>query len=267
MEDEKVVSIEERIPKLKEARRKKTNRRLIFYLCLFFVLISIVVYLQSPLSYVSEINVAGQEYVSIEEIIEYSRLSNDDNIWGFRTSDIEDNIKELPEIKDAEVRRILPNHIKITVDELDKVAYLNEGRYVYPLLENGKTLESFRITDWQGDAPLLFNFNDQEYLTMLTEQLVQLPSFIVSHISEIYWEPSDTNPFILRMFMTDGFEVVTSIRNFSANMSSYPSIVSQLDDVGDGIIEIGEGGAVFNTYESMKDNEVDEEDENDDDEG
>ncbi|WP_067838826.1 cell division protein FtsQ/DivIB [Amphibacillus sediminis] len=257
MEDHKVVSIEDRIPKLKEARRKKTNRRLVFYLSLFFVLISIVVYLQSPLSYVRGISVSGQEYISEQQIIDYSGLTEQDNIWGFRVADIENKIEQHAEIKQAKVKRVLPNSIEIAIIELDKVAYLNEGEFFYPLLENGNKLDSVRITEWQGDAPLLFGFNEEDYLIMLTEQLKELPQTVANHISEIHWTPTDANPFTLRLFMTDGFEVRTSIRGLNQSMSNYPSIVSQLDPKQKGVIDIDVGGAVFNAYTSENEQKKD----------
>lgn len=246
MDDKKVVSIEDRIPKLKEARRKKTNRRLIFYLCLFFVLIAIVVYLQSPLSYVQAVQVTGNQYLTREDIISHAQLTEDVNIWSIRMSDVEARLNELPEVKQAVVKRKLPNKIEIKVEELNKVAYVNQGEAYYPLLENGYLLDSLRIVDYQGDAPLLFGFSDEEYLMLLVDQLVELPKSITSHISEIYWDPSESNPFTLRLFMNDGFEVIASIRHFSDHMSSYPSIISQLDGEG-GVIEIGAGGAIFYT--------------------
>ncbi|MBU5595400.1 FtsQ-type POTRA domain-containing protein [Amphibacillus sp. MSJ-3] len=244
MDDEKVVSIEDRIPKLKEARRKKTNRRLIFYLCLFFCLLSIVVYLQSPLSYINEINVSGYRYTKPESIIESSQLSKEVNIWSFRTSEIENRLTEVPEIKEATVKRKFPNHVEINIVEFNKIAYLNKGDLYYPLLEDGHMLDSFHITEYEGDAPLLFDFSDDEYLMLFVEQLASLPSSVANHISEVYWQPTESNPYTLRLFMNDGFEVITSIRSFGDHMSSYPSIVSQLDD-NHGIIEIGEGGAIY----------------------
>src|SRR5690625_6591825 len=81
MEKEKIVSIEERIPKLKEARKKKANRRLLFYLAIFFVLISIIVYLQSPFSHIKEIVVHDNVVLSEEDIIEVSEIALNTNIW------------------------------------------------------------------------------------------------------------------------------------------------------------------------------------------
>ncbi|GAA5415016.1 cell division protein DivIB [Paraliobacillus ryukyuensis] len=248
MAEKKVISIEDRIPKLKEVRKKKTNRRLIFYLSLFFILISIVVYLQSPLSHIQAIKIEGNDYINSDELIALSGLSKDNNFWGVSTGKIEDKITEHQEIKNATVSRKLPNTIVIAVEELKKVAYLKrEGKY-YPVLENGNFLET-PTTAWRSDAPLLMDFTSDAPLEALASELQALPSSISSLISEIYWKPTDTNSYKVTIFMNDGYEVRSSIHNFSNYMKTYPSIVSQLDKKQLGIITIGEGGAVFDPYE------------------
>lgn len=248
MDEKKVISIEERIPKLKEARRKKTNKRLVFYVLLFFSLISIVIYLQSPLSYIWNIEVIGNNYVTDETIIQYSELSNQSNIWGFKTNDVVEKINSHREIKGVEVVRSYPNTVKINVEELAKVGYLNKGEDFHPLLENGEMLDSLRIVNWQGDAPLLYNFTEGEYLQEFIEELVALPAVIGALISEVYWEPTDSNPNHLILYMNDGYQVETSIRNFANSLQNYPSIASQLEEDQLGIIRIGQGGAVFDPY-------------------
>lgn len=255
MDEEKVVSIEDRIPKLREARRKKSNRRLIFYICLFFSLISIVVYLQSPLSYINQIRVSGNQYLSEATIIAESDLSESVNVWSFKTSAIEEKLDALSEIKSATVVRVFPNNIEIAVEEYRKIAYINGDEFFQPILENGTILDSFKITDYQGDAPLLYQFTDEEYLTLFVEQLANLSESITAHISEIYWTPTESNPFLLELFMTDGFKVIVSIRQFSGQMASYPSIVSQLEETN-GTIEMGSGGAIFyNDEEGNRDDQ------------
>ncbi|WP_112180759.1 MULTISPECIES: cell division protein FtsQ/DivIB [Paraliobacillus] len=255
MEEKKVISIEDRIPKLKEARKKKTNRRLVFYLSLFFILISIVVYLQSPLSYIQHIVVNGNEYVAEDVIVELSELSTDNNLWSVSLDDTAAIIKEHPELKDVQVQRELPNSIVITVEELKKVAYIKMEDSYRPLLENGEVIESIDASKWQGDAPLLIDFTKETYIKEIAEELQQLPVTVADLISEIYWKPTEANPYKVLLFMDDGYQVESSIRNFATYLQTYPSIVSQLEEKA-GIIRIGEGGAVFDPY-----NETDEEEE------
>ncbi|CQR47789.1 Cell division protein DivIB [Paraliobacillus sp. PM-2] len=258
MAEKKVVSIEDRIPKLKEARKKKTNRRLIFYLSLFFILISIIVYLQSPLSYVKNINVKGNEYIDSSVLIELSELSEEVNFWSFSTSHIEKVLVTHDEIKAANVSRKFPNTVVIEVEELEKVAYFKKENQYYPLLENGQLLDTISLSSWHSDAPLLMNFNKDVYIKEMAEELKLLPSAISSLISEIFWKPTESNPYKVIVLMNDGFQVESTIRNFYSYMKTYPSIVNQLEEDQKGVITIGEGGAVFDPYEVKRKDEEDE---------
>src|SRR5690625_2330983 len=121
MEDKKIISIEDRIPKLKKQRKKKANRRLVFYLSLFFVLISIIIYLQSPLCYINNIHVYGYHVLHENEIIELSDIKNDTNIWKVNLSEVEDAILKNPFIKDVQVQRKLPSTIAVERSEERRV--------------------------------------------------------------------------------------------------------------------------------------------------
>lgn len=259
MAEKKVISIEDRIPKLKEARKKKTNRRLVFYLSLFFILISIVVYLQSPLSYIQHIVVNGNEYVAEDVIVELSELSNENNLWSVSLTDTVEKIKKHPELKDVQVQRKLPNSIVINVEELEKVAYIKLEDSYMPLLENGEVIDSIEVSKWKGDAPLLIDFAKDTYIQEIADELQELPATVSTLISEIYWKPTEANPYKVLLFMDDGYQVESSIRNFARYLQTYPSIVSQLEEK-EGIIRIGEGGAVFDPYK--KKDETEEEAEN-----
>src|SRR5690625_4396312 len=124
MEEEKIVSIEERIPKLKQSRRKKANRTLLLYLTLFFILITIIIYLQSPLGHIKEIKVSGNNMIPAEQIVKYSNLKTDTNIWRVYTSEIEKNINEHPLIAEVTVKRQLPQTMAVTVTEHRVIGYM-----------------------------------------------------------------------------------------------------------------------------------------------
>src|SRR5690606_24874535 len=105
MKQEKIVSIEDRIPKLKQARKKKANRRLIIYLSIFFLLIAIIVYMQSPLSHIKVINVEGIEHVDEQEILKRSELNTETNIWTVTKKSIEQRIEKHPVVSNVEIRK------------------------------------------------------------------------------------------------------------------------------------------------------------------
>ncbi|TFJ94563.1 cell division protein FtsQ/DivIB [Lentibacillus salicampi] len=253
MGKKRVVSIEDRIPTLKQERKKKANRRLIFYLSIFFFLISIIVYLQSPLSHVRTIDVHGNSLIPDEKIVGQTSIAKGKNIWSVSESDASQAISDHPVIQRAEVDRKLPWAIEITITEFAHVGYTQKNENYYPILGNGKVPENMKQQTVSGDAPLLIGFSDEAYLKEMTEELKNLPESILELISEIHWQPSDENKRKIVLYMNDGYIVDGTIRNFAANMSVYPSIVSQLDPESKGIIHIG-AGAYFEEFNTAEEN-------------
>lgn len=247
MEKKKIVSIEDRIPKLKQARKKKANRRLLFYLSIFFILISIIVYLQSPLSHIRTIHVKGNTFLSDESVIKQSNLTNNQNIWTIDKKASEKALEENPIIASAKVNRKLPWTVSIIIKEYERVGYLQQGTNYFPILGNGTALQSMKQTSYNGDAPLIIGFNKEEYLHRMTKELEQLSQTIRKLISEVHWTPTKENQNKITLYMNDGFLVDASIQNFAENMKIYPSIVMQLDDDSKGIIHIG-AGAYFESF-------------------
>ncbi len=239
MSKKKIVSIEDRIPQLKQSRKKKANRRLVFYLTIFFLLISVIVYLQSPLSNVKRIVITGNSFVMEEEVIERSEVTDQTNIWAIDSKEIVKGILEHPVIESVDVNRKLPSTIEINISEHDLVGYLKEGDEIHSVLGTGITLSGH--IESLAEAPLMIGFTEESYLESMTAELEKLPKSILNLISEIYWKPTEENKNKIVLYMNDGYVVHGTIRNFSNKMQVYPSIVSQLDPDSKGIIHIGVG--------------------------
>lgn len=255
MENGKIVSIEDRIPKLKQQRRKKANRRLILMLFLFFTLILCIIYFQSPLSKVQKVLVSGTETVTEETIKKASGITSDTNIWKIDQKETEAKLEKMPEIEQADLSIDFPNTVAIQLKEFDKLAFLSQGRDFFPVLSNGEILTSGLTQDIPVNAPILFAFKEGEVLNEMIASLQSLPEEILSNISEIHHNPSETDRYRIHLFMNNGFEVNATLRNFSEKMVHYPSIISQLDPSQKGIIDI-EVGSYFKAYEAEDAEEV-----------
>lgn len=240
MEKEKIVSIEDRIPKLKEARKKKANRRLVFYLSIFFMLISIIVYLQSPLSQVKHIEVVGNKVLTDDEVIQHSGLALHKNIWVVQKKGVKNKIESHPVVETAQVHRSLPQTIRLKVNEHHIIGYMKEEGTYFPILQNGMMVKKEKISN-QGDGPLLNDFEEDAYLKRMASELNEVPEDIFNLISEITWVPTEKNKYKIVLYMNDGFIVEATIRNFAQKMKTYPSIVSQLEEGDKGIIHMGVG--------------------------
>ncbi|WP_102347024.1 cell division protein FtsQ/DivIB [Bacillus sp. Marseille-P3661] len=249
MKSDKVITIEDRIPKLKQERKQKANRRFILYSSLFFILILFVLYFQSPLSKIQHIDISGNIHVSDETIINLSEIKIGTSFWKINTESIFKKIAVHDEISKVEVLREFPSSIKIQVKEHSRVAYLIEGTSYYPIIETGKILDKGELEDIPADAPLLMNWTQSEELQEMAAQLRLVPESILNRISEIHLKPEKFDPLHIVLFMNDGQEVSATIRDFSEKIKNYPSIVEQLSDDQFGVIHL-EVGSYFKAYEN-----------------
>ncbi|UII57321.1 cell division protein FtsQ/DivIB [Cytobacillus spongiae] len=267
MDSGKIISIEDRIPKLKQQRRKKANRRLIFLLLVFFMLIVCVVYFQSPLSHIKQITITGNFVYTTDELVEQMELSSKTSMWKIDEELIMEKLKELPEIKSATVDIQFPNTLLVQVKEYRTIGYLKKETNFLPVLENGQILEQVNNELTLPDnAPVLVSFKEGKSLDAMIVELEKLPEEVLNSISEIKHTPKETDGNHLSLFMNDGFEVSATIRSFSEKMSHYPSIVSQLDPKQKGIIDL-EVGSYFKAYETQETEETEGNEETDESEG
>lgn len=247
LEKGKIVSLEDRIPKLKQQRKKKANRRLIFLLLLFFLLIALVVYFQSPLSNIKKIEISGNNIYSNEEVIKVSGLSDNTNIWKVDKTEISKSLKNLPQMKSADVKIKLPNTVILEVSEYKRMAYIMNEKSYLPVLENGKILKGQESEEIPANAPILFGFSEGEPLKAMIKDLENLPEEVQNSISEIHHTPKESDQYRITLYMNDGFEVIASLRSFSEKMAHYPSLIAQIDSNSKGIIDL-EVGSYFKPY-------------------
>ena len=243
----KIVTIEERIPKLKEERRRKANRRLILYLSIFFLLILLVIYFQSPFSRVGKIIVQGNHYVTESEIIAAANLSTDTSFWNLKKKDLErELVNAIPQLSSATIAKHIPNTISIQVTEYPRIAYLKEGDRFFPVLANGEVIDVLSSDQVPVNAPIFVGWK-KENLEEMARELMKLPQSIIQRISEIHFSSSEEDSSTLTLYMNDGFEVRTTIRNFAEKMQAYPSIVREIGTEKKGIIHL-DVGAYFEEY-------------------
>ncbi|MBY6036184.1 FtsQ-type POTRA domain-containing protein [Fictibacillus nanhaiensis] len=226
MDKVKVVTIEDRIPKLKEHRKQKANRRLIFYLSFFFLLLMVVVYFQSDLSHVKKISVSGNYFVTDHEILEKSLISTKTKYLNISEDDIKKRLDPISEIHSVSIEKNFFNHVIINVKEYKRVGYFKKDNTYYPMMENGKMLEPLKENERPVNAPVIVSWKDPAQLEFMAQELQKLPEGIIHRISEIMHTPDSNNASKLTLFMTDGNKVVTSISKFSEGLSNYPALIS-----------------------------------------
>ena len=257
MAEQKIVSLEDRIPKLKKERRRRANRKLIIYVTIFFFLIFIIVYLQSPLSTIQKIEITGAQWLNEQEIQELSQLEGDENFWRISLGDVEKLIAVHPTIESVSAKRKFPHTLVIHVDEWVPVAFIQMNNESRLLLENGTVLESTQPRQSSSNLPFIYGLEDEHLVEEFARQLADMPAYISNLISEVYWVPDEVYPYQIRMYMSDGYELLTSLSGLSSNLSQYPSIVNQLE-TKEGILKIDASGAVFTPKKKPVEEQTDE---------
>lgn len=246
--EKNIVSIEDRIPKLKQMRKKKANRRLITLLTIFFLLIFSIIYFQSPLSRIKAIKVEGNSYLTDKEIVETSGIQLNENFWDVNKEAAISAIEKNQEIHSAKVSRQLPNTIIITVNEYEYGAYVQNGKDYYPVLTNGTILKK-KLGVIPNSGPLLVSFKEGKVLQKVIEQLDLLSPEIMNSISEIHYNPSETEAYRITLYMNDGYEVIANSKTLVKKMAHYPAIISQLSEEDKGVIDL-EVGSYFRAYDT-----------------
>lgn len=242
-----MISLEDRVPKLKEKHRQKANRQLIAFVSTFFLLILVIIYLQTPLSKVSTVRVEGAVNVPEETIKKLSGITSETSFWKIDKEEIISSIKKNKQVKDVVVQKQFPSSVILTIKENTRVAYVFKNSMFYPILENGDLLErQERLT--VPDAPILMDWSKPELIQVMSKQLKKLPKSVSNAISEIHHTPTKTDQEQVTVFMSDGNQVIATIRTFAKKMKSYPKIVSQLDPNVKGIIHL-EVGSYFEAYD------------------
>lgn len=257
MAEQKIVSLEDRIPKLKKERRRRANRKLIIYVTIFFFLVFIIVYLQSPLSTVQKIEVTGTQWLSEQEIKELSQLKGDENFWKISLNEVEKQIAVHPTIESVSAKRKFPHTLVIEVNEWRPVAFIQTNNEIRPLLENGTVLDSAQSRQSFTNLPFIYGLQEDHLVEEFARQLSEMPAYIANLISEIYWVPEEVYPYQIRMYMSDGYELLTSLSGLANNLTQYPSIVNQLE-TKEGILKIDASGAVFTPKKKPIEEQTDE---------
>lgn len=242
MSDKKVIQLDDRIPKLREQRRQKTNRRFVIYITLFFILILIVAYIESPLSNIKSITVSGNQYLNANQIVQASSLSKSKKVWGVNQKAIKNHLKQLPSIKSVTVHtNLVSGQVDLKVTEYQRVAYLRTKDTYKPVLANGKFMPSDDLKAIPVHAPILVGFSEDQTLSNLSEQLTQLSPSILYNISEIDFTPTSLYPNGITLYLNDGHEALADIPTLAQKMKLYPSILSNLPIGQKGIVQLRVG--------------------------
>lgn len=257
---DKVIDIEERIPSLRERRKKRTNRKFVALLIVFLLLLALVVYSQTKYSKLQDLAVAGANLYAPVDYQQASGLEFGDSMWSFQEKEIEARLNSLEWVKASRVEKKWLTGVEIYIAEHEQLGYLDNETGYQMLLSNGFALEKPVIS---VNGPIFINFDKEKDRQKLAAQLMAVDSEVYNLISQITLNPKASTPLV-SLYMNDGNEVKGTLGTLAEKLNYYPSVIAQLEEGQKGIIDM-EVGIFFRSYEDVygppKEGEEDEESE------
>ena len=123
--------------KTSNSKNKKIKKILKIFAIIILLIGTIIFALTSPIFNIKEIEVEGNEKISKETVVSLSDIKEETNIFRNSKSIIENKIKTNPYIDKVEIKRSLPDVLKIKIEER-KIAY------------QIKVIDSYIFLDYQG---------------------------------------------------------------------------------------------------------------------
>ena len=116
----------------KNKKRINTSKVVIIFSLILIVVIVLYTSLNSGIFNSDNIEIEGNKYVESEYIIKALEVNNNKNIFRYNIKDMEEILLNNKYIDKVEIKRLLPNTLKVSIIEKEIVANLyNEEIYCY----------------------------------------------------------------------------------------------------------------------------------------
>lgn len=244
-----VRSLEDRIPYMKKQRRKKANRRMFSVLSLFGILILLVVYMQTSMSNVKEVNVSGLYWLDESYVFQELELDTSTKFVSLSPSKISAQMEKLPGVKRVDMNRSWYNVVQVNVTEEKMIAYARAETGDVVVLADGSLHPTGTITDPQKlkDGPLLREFNSEKELEKIASELEQVDDATRARMSEVILSKQKGEPTRYEIFMNDGNTLLTPTLKLSETVSKYGEIYENIPKGQQGTV-VMDGGFYFVPY-------------------
>ena len=133
-------------PRLRRRRKavERTRRRKLFVRSAVIVALIVLTWavLWSPLLHVRDVELRGARHTSAEEVVAALDLENGTNILRFPTDVVRERVEALAWVKHASVTRVLPDTLRIKIEERRPAMVLALGAANWIVDDTGRVLEA-----------------------------------------------------------------------------------------------------------------------------
>ena len=231
----------------KEGKKKKRKIRIsgVILILLIIYLVAISGYYLLTMK-VKSINVKGITFLSENEVLKQGNIDLDTSIFKILTSSLKKKLKNIPLVKDVNIKLNLYGEITIDIKE-NKILFLNslDNKIV---LEDGKTIDN---DNYQG-VPILVNYVKSQAYEAFIKAFSKVDKDVINMISEIEYSPDEYNGVILDeerflLRMNDGNLVFINNVNIE-KLNKYQSIYASVGSGGVLYLDSNSDNYIFNIY-------------------
>jgi cell division protein FtsQ len=240
--------------------RRRSNRKLLAFLFVFFITVLVILFFQSSLSRISDVQIEGNVLITKDAVGQASAIHVGDRFFATSAKTIEDRVKGLKMVKSSSVTKHFPGVVHILVQEYPQIAFqiTTEGKK-QAVLADGSVID-LSTGDFSLDRPILTGWADNDpNKTNLCKVLGDLSVTALSDISEIIPDPSVAYPDKIKIYTRSQYEVYTTIAYLPDKIETLPALIADLKENNktNGIINMLEvdSHAPFETSENAPDKE------------
>lgn len=171
----------------KNKKRINTSKVVIIFSLILIVVIVLYTSLNSGIFNSDNIEIEGNKYVESEYIIKALEVNNNKNIFRYNIKDMEEILLNNKYIDKVEIKRLLPNTLKVSIIEKEIVANLyneeiycyidKEGNFIYEIDENNKDNEVITVH-------IDYNKTDSQEIKFKNEENKKRLLYLLEYIKE-----------------------------------------------------------------------------------
>ena len=239
-----------RVKGIKHAQQISNTRRVLSVLIPFVIILLLALYIVSPLSKITSIQVTGNQDLTAAKVESAAQIKKGALIWRVLSQQkkLEQTAKKAnPQIKSLKVSLTDPQSIRIKVTEYPIIGVIEHNGVNQLLIGNGRLspVKNHSISNFVRYA----GFGHHEKIMQQTaRQIGSLPSAIRDGISEVTFAPTTSDAKRLRIYMNDGNEILVRSDNLNQKMRYYPSIASKMKE--NGVVDL-QYGAFSYSYDNQ----------------
>ena len=216
----------------KNKKRINTSKVVIIFSLILIVVIVLYTSLNSGIFNSDNIEIEGNKYVESEYIIKALEVNNNKNIFRYNIKDMEEILLNNKYIDKVEIKRLLPNTLKVSIIEKEIVANLyNEEIYCYidKIDENNKDNEVITVH-------IDYNKTDSQEIKFKNEENKKRLLYLLEYIKEegIYKKIDNidmTKPNFINMSTKEDINILlNSDEELKYNISRLAMILADLQN-------------------------------------